>query len=322
MISFIIIGKNIERTINICINSIFTEMSRLNCNDYEILYVDSKSDDKTLKILRRFPRVRKFQITGECNAAIARNIGANEAIGDSLFFLDGDMELCVDFIPEIFDENFRIKYDFVSGDLLNHFYDFNGNDLNIISPYFNGNKIEKDRVEYTTGGFFVIKKQLWMEAKGMRSCFRRSQDLDLGLRLSKLGYPLIRKKQLMAIHHTVSYYNINRFFKMLFQGDYSYSGLLFRKNFFNLFTWKLFLRIQPTALILIATMVILSISNPYMVSLYIASILGRAVLKRERQNKSMLFHFFCFLVLDFIFLVSFLFFYPKRKKIKYIQIED
>jgi len=43
--------------------------------------VDSKSDDKSLEIVKEFPSIKAFTILGDCNAAIGRNIGAIEAKG-------------------------------------------------------------------------------------------------------------------------------------------------------------------------------------------------------------------------------------------------
>ena len=35
------------------------------------------------------------------------------------------------------------------------------------------------------GGLFLIKKELWEKNRGMRTAFKRSQDIDFALRISK-----------------------------------------------------------------------------------------------------------------------------------------
>ena len=51
---------------------------------------------RVLNIIEEFTK-NILVVTGEVNAAIGRNTGAKNAIGDILFFIDGDMELVTDF---------------------------------------------------------------------------------------------------------------------------------------------------------------------------------------------------------------------------------
>ena len=93
MISFIVIGYNEGHKLKTCFKSIYkcVEFNRL--PSYEVIYVDSKSDDKSLEIVKEFPSIKAFTILGDCNAAIGRNIGAIEAKGSILFFVDADIHL-------------------------------------------------------------------------------------------------------------------------------------------------------------------------------------------------------------------------------------
>lgn len=321
MISFIIIGRNIQLTVEMCVASIYKAMEKVAPDRFEVIYVDSQSTDKTMELLQQFPSVRKYEITGVCNAAIARNIGGMEAKGSSLFYLDGDMELCADFLSAVYDAEFNLKYRFVSGDLLNHFYDIEGNDLHQTHPYF-GKELGQDKTEYTTGGFFVIDTELWNSVHGMRSYFRRGQDLDLGLRLSKAGYPLLRKKELMAIHHTVSYFNNDRFLKMIKSGDYLYFGILIRKNFFNIYAWKTFKKTQSSTIVLAFSLLLSGLFSFYFVLLYLGAVLARGILKKDKQNRSFIFHCVSYIIVDFTILCSFLFYYPRENKIEYKLINE
>ncbi|MCD4680112.1 MAG: glycosyltransferase, partial [Bacteroidales bacterium] len=122
MISFIIIGRNIENTIAKCIESVIRFIGNNNIIEYEIVYVDSESKDKTIEIAKKYP-IKIFQIKGQVNAAIGRNVGAKNAKGDILFFIDGDMEILPDFYPIAFDTNTnKLKYPFSSGPLLHKHY--------------------------------------------------------------------------------------------------------------------------------------------------------------------------------------------------------
>lgn len=99
MISFIVIGKNEAKTLNQCFKSIFKTVEYNNLNEYEINYVGSDSTDTSIEIAMQFKGIRIFKITGVCNAAIGRNIGAKESKGDVLYFIDGDMEIMPNFLP-------------------------------------------------------------------------------------------------------------------------------------------------------------------------------------------------------------------------------
>ena len=114
MISFIIIGKNEGWRLQKCLQSISYVVEQDAIANYEIIYVDSQSTDNSIELAKQYG-AKAFLITGECNAAIARNIGAKEAIGDILFFIDGDMELFPGFLPNVFTHDGRLEYPFISG---------------------------------------------------------------------------------------------------------------------------------------------------------------------------------------------------------------
>ena len=99
MISFIVIGKNEGWRLTNCLDSILIFISNENITDFEIIYVDSNSTDDSIQRARAYRAVKVYLITGNCNSAIARNVGAQQAKYNILFFLDGDMEL----LPEFFE---------------------------------------------------------------------------------------------------------------------------------------------------------------------------------------------------------------------------
>ena len=89
MISFIIIGRNEGWKLKKCILSVITTIQVNKLQKYDIIYVDSKSSDNSIEIAKEFKQVKVYKITGDTNAAIARNIGASEAKGEYFFFIDG-----------------------------------------------------------------------------------------------------------------------------------------------------------------------------------------------------------------------------------------
>ena len=127
MICFIIIGKNEGQKLVSCINSIKKTTDENKIGDYEIIYVDSKSTDNSIDLVRGLDEKMKiFRITGKTSPAIGRNIGAAESDADIYCFIDGDMELVPDFFMHVIDDNGKLRYPFVSGQFENIYYDENG----------------------------------------------------------------------------------------------------------------------------------------------------------------------------------------------------
>lgn len=231
MISFIIIGRNEGWKLTKCLESVFETTNRNKLSKYEVLYVDSKSTDDSVNRALTYNFVNVIKLTGDVNAAIARNVGAKESKGDVLFFIDGDMEIQPEFLPHVYEENKGLIANFVSGNWENFYHDINGKLLNKSLQY----NITNDIAESTTGGLFLIKKQIWDQIGGMDPVFFKSQDIDLGLRLSKKGIKLMRRKEIAAKHHTIAYLDKNRMWKDLFKGNELFGrSLLYRKHFFNL----------------------------------------------------------------------------------------
>ena len=225
MVSFIVIGRNESWRLEKCFKGIYAFVEAEEIKDFEVIYVDSKSTDGSVELSKQYSNTKTILITGECNAAIARNIGAKEASGDILFFLDGDMELIPGFWSSIVKEG-KMVYPFISGLEKNvwHDKDWKYVDASINRKFKEG----QDSYEVTTGGLFVIEAELWKKVGGMDNRFRRSQDLDMGFRLTQMGYKLCRKP-VVWVNHLTRYYQIRTD-----SGSFvKYTAMLLRKHFFE-----------------------------------------------------------------------------------------
>lgn len=97
MISVVVIGRNEGSRIDSCMLSIKEALSLLK---HEIIYVDSRSSDDSLSRAKAHG-ARCFLLSDEnTTAGLGRYIGAKEAQGEYLLFLDGDMELKRGFCEE------------------------------------------------------------------------------------------------------------------------------------------------------------------------------------------------------------------------------
>lgn len=321
MISFIIIGRNEGEKLIRCIQSVQKMIIQNNIPSYEIIYVDSQSDDDSMAQLQQYKDVKIFKITGEYNAAIGRNIGYSESRGEYLFFIDGDMELLPNFFSEIFNKDFSLKYDFVSGDILNYLYDSNGKYLG--KEYYFKTKLTSDIFTSKVGGLFCIRRNLWEKVGGMNTKYRRSQDLDFGLRLARHGVKLIRKKETFVNHHTVEYVEKRRLIKMLLNGDFLYRGMLYRDHIFNRAIFPLLLRWDYTFLLLLAGLISVLVFKSFMpLFVYIIFVLIRAFFRSRRVGINKLLREFCLVLFsDVQVLLGLFFFYPKQKACKYEKIK-
>ena len=320
-VSFIVIGRNEGERLRKCLHSVNNAIVQHQL-DAEIIYVDSQSTDHSLHISKEFSRCRSYIITGQYNSAIARNIGVKEAMSDNLVFLDGDMELESSFLPLILNESGELKYEFVSGNFMNFYHTPSGRFIR--KEYYKKIYCEEDTYQPTTGGLFAIKRQLWVMIGGMRPLFKKGQDLDLGYRLAAKGHFLLRKKETMAVHHTIDYQDPNRLWRSLRSGASVYSrAVLYRCHFNNKYVRKRMLSSDPTLIILALAILFFAITNSLIsFSFYLFSVTAALMWKHKGQLQwDIIQRILIHLLRDLLNLVAFLFFYPSNKVVcRYEQV--
>ena len=328
MISFIVIGQNEGWRLTKCLESVYKTIRKNKIELYEVIYVDSRSTDDSLEKAKKFNQIKIFQLTDTCNAAIGRNIGAIESKGNILFFIDGDMEIVPEFLPSIFDQTGNLKYDAVTGHLNDRFFSINANFLTE-QPRTYKRQLPPNEIELiTSGGILIIKRMFWNKIGGMRPKYRKSQDVDLILRLRSIGIKTVRIPFLIAVHNTVDYRNVNRMWNILFKGHLLYSAVLLRDHLFNKWFFVQSLRQNYTSIVLLFTVLLSitlkSISFPIIIYL---SILGirvylntKSARKNNKYNYNLLYYIqrFIFQALrDISFPLSFLFYYPSGHELRY-----
>lgn len=90
MISVIVIGRNEGSKLDACMESI---SSSLNLLKHEIIYVDSRSGDDSIARAKAHGARCYLLSDQQTTAGLGRFVGAKEAQGEYLLFLDGDMQL-------------------------------------------------------------------------------------------------------------------------------------------------------------------------------------------------------------------------------------
>lgn len=308
MLSFIVIGKNEGWRLEKCLQSIRSVVQQDGIDEWELIYIDSRSTDNSVRCALE-AGAQVFSIIGKCNAAIARNIGAAEAKGEVLFFIDGDMEIRSGFLPHVL-KGGQLTYPFLSGI-------FNDVEYNADWQYVRTTRRHKlqegdpDLVEATTGGLFLISHELWNKVGGMDTRFRRSQDYDLGLRLSRLGFPLHRKSIVLANHYMQQY---------TLRPDYltnaKYTALLLRKHWCNPKYLKVFVRQQYTTILLVLCLLSVWLL-PWVLCVYFAAVLYKAY-KQHLDFK----HLWQLIARDGVVLYAFFFSHPVPVPLRYTREES
>lgn len=150
--SFVVIGRNAENEIKRCIDSIHLAcVSSDIVNDYEIIYVDSNSDDSTVSKVTEYGDVKIISIkNGFTSASLGRSLGLKYSTYNNLVFLDSDMELISNWIDVSYDR--YIKYGALVGKRLDVNYTNNAHE----KEYSYG--MSKSGVVAKIGGFLMFDK--------------------------------------------------------------------------------------------------------------------------------------------------------------------
>lgn len=318
MISFIVIGRNEARNIGRCIVSLIETINVNKLKDAEILYVDSNSGDGTVSIVQKYAQVIIYKITKGWNLPVARNIGANHAKGDILFFIDGDMALEPSFVRAAISDG-ALKCDFVTGALYE--YQFNlRNDL--VNQYWRTRSVVPVKRTYFTCGVFLIKKTVWRAVNGMDTRMKKGADIDLSMRLYHAGIALQEMQDKCADHYTISYLHRDRLWSTLFNGDVLYAKSVVYRRYITTFPMlKMLLTSDYTALLLVASCILTLTVSPLVFIVYAAAILFKTVKQRGITFLNRLALIPYYLTRDLMVLGGILLFYPRKPNYEYIKLQ-
>lgn len=308
VISFIIIGKNEEKNLARCINSIYKGIAATGISDYEIIYVDSNSSDGSISVASSFPEVIVYKITGPSNAAMGRSVGAKNATGKVLFFVDGDMEIYSEFLVKYWNkETNDIDYPILGGQT-----------LDIVEPQ----PIRRVASRIFPGGTFLIKRHIWESVGGMRTRFKTGEESDLMLRLMRKGHRLFRPKELIVNHYTVPYMANSRMWKSMWNKNIFYNrAVIYRHHFFDKNAWDLMYRADKTFILLVLSIITLLIYWPAglaLLAIYLLTVILRAFKTRINVSLPQMIGFY--FMSDFLNLVNFFTFFPKDLREEYAKV--
>lgn len=171
--------------------------------DYEIVVVDDGSTDGTVAWLQQhraeFPHVRLLQQDHQ-GPAMARNLGVEKAIGDTIIFIDSDLVVTPIFLQSHAAALQQGQKTLGSDRLFT--YGRVINTCNFDNPTAEPYKITDFSAAYFATGNVAIARH-WLEEAGLfdtRFQLYGWEDLELGVRLKQLGLTLIKCPEAVGYH--------------------------------------------------------------------------------------------------------------------------
>lgn len=229
-ISLIIPIYNAENTLKKCLDSITTCIN--NSDDIEIILVDDASTDNSVYIAKKYP-FKLILNSVNRGPSICRNIGAKNSKGSIIIFTDSDVIWPIDGlkkISHIFHNQPNIK-------ALMGTYTTKAGHSGIISQYRNI-KHHYDLITSCNDTFALmgaccaIRKECFFSIGGFDENFKKAtvEDVDLGIRLWKMGYKIRLYKELQVVH--LKKYDLISMLKVdIFSRTIPWMGLILKYKF-------------------------------------------------------------------------------------------
>lgn len=203
-VSVVIPTYNRKPILEKCLHALQVQkLSAASASGYEVVVVDDGSTDGTWEFLaerkNEFPHLRSFRQQHQGPAA-ARNLGIQQAQGDIIVFIDSDLVVTENFLQAHVDAlkqgQKKLKSDrfFTYGAVINT--------CNFHDPTSEPYKITDFSAAFFATGNVAIPKH-WLEKAGLfdtRFQLYGWEDLELGVRLKKLGLKLIKCPAALGYH--------------------------------------------------------------------------------------------------------------------------
>lgn len=170
---------------------------------YEIVLVDDGSTDGTLEWLgehkEEFPHVRCY-LQDHSGPSAARNLGVEQALGDTIIFIDSDLVVLENFLQAHADA-LMLGQEKLGSDRL-FTYGAVINTSNFANPTAEPYKLTDFSAAFFATGNVAIAKHWLLEAGLFDTSFQLYgwEDLELGVRLKKLGLQLIKCPAAVGYH--------------------------------------------------------------------------------------------------------------------------
>lgn len=193
MISVVVIGKNEGARLDACLSSVKEALSVL---AHEIIYVDSCSTDDSVACARAHGARCFLLAHADTTAGLGRYVGAKEARGEYLLFLDGDMRLCPGFAEQALMAVAAKGYDGVCG-IREDVYMRGGEAVARCENYFG---CTRERVAPEFGGAIFLTAEALHACGGWSPDTIACEEAELYARLKAVGCRVVELPIPMIVH--------------------------------------------------------------------------------------------------------------------------
>lgn len=193
MISVIVIGKNEGERLSACLRSVQDALGVL---AHEVLYVDSCSTDNSIERAHELGARCYLLAEPRTTAGLGRFVGAKEARGEYLLFLDGDMLLCPGFAERAMMAMASGGYDGVCG-IREDLYLCGGQVVSRNANYFG---CTRERIAPEFGGALFISAEALSCCGGWSADTVACEEAELYARLKDAGCRIVEIPVPMITH--------------------------------------------------------------------------------------------------------------------------
>lgn len=191
-IGFVVIGRNEEMHLGRCLAAVVAEAA-----DGPVLYVDSRSTDRSLAIAKAFPSVRTHVLEDPApSAAKARNVGWRSLTDvEHVHFVDGDTEL----VPGWVERARAALADPGVGAVYGRFRERHP-EASIYNRMADLDWPNAPGEVATFGGIVLVRRACLVETGGFDEGLRTGEDPALALEIRRRGFRILQLDALMAWH--------------------------------------------------------------------------------------------------------------------------
>jgi len=194
LVSIIIVNYNGKKFLEDC----FDTLQKITYSNFEIILIDNNSTDNSIEFIKnKYPSTIIIKLEKNYGFAYPNNIGAKNAKGDFLLFLNNDTKVHPDFISEMVNVLEKDPKIAISQSMLlkpNGDIDSSGDFIDSYgSAYSSKEKINNIReILSARGASMMIRKEVFNKLKGFDEKFFVSfEDVDLGWRAWIYGYKVV-----------------------------------------------------------------------------------------------------------------------------------
>lgn len=204
MLSIVVIGRNESDNLPVLIASLTKLRQRAQFQN-QMIYVDSDSTDLSVEIARSFfDEVYILSPSDNLCASAGRYIGTLKAIYEWILYLDGDMEVCSEFIDFIC-KNID-KLDTSCGYVGRYIYYYNDGTIrdNVLNYKHDGQVVAHH------GGAVLLRRTAVIEAGNWNPRIFSNEEIELYTRFRNCGYNVVYLNKPMIKHYTENVAKISK----------------------------------------------------------------------------------------------------------------